>query len=209
MKGPFAICPLGNFSTAIPLRVTVRTVLATMALVWLAALPVAGQAKAPATAPSGTPPRVLVAVFLHSPDFQMTTSGMFRGQKEVIPLVDYDFGAALVDEVVAQLASDKRATFRAATAEEIRLLIPQLGSKQPSGWPDAVAAERIMVISVADFGGFYRPGLPRKLNVTAGVVLYDRPSGESCGTRGTTNSWGCPPRSRWHSATRRRASRKD
>ena len=67
-------------------------------------------------------PATVVAVQLQSPDFSVIEKkyGVFFNKTEVkkIPLIDYDFKAALTDELMNALADDTRMRLRQPTDKE-------------------------------------------------------------------------------------------
>jgi hypothetical protein len=77
-------------------------------------------------------PKVLVAVFVPEPRFQLhtyKTRGIYdSSMTQRIPLRDFDFRAALADELMAKLSEDKRFQWRLAdAAEHERLRLPFCG----------------------------------------------------------------------------------
>lgn len=129
-------------------------------------------------------PRVVVVTKLRSPDFVMRKSGLLSGQKQVVPLVDYDFAAALTAEVVGVLSENKRATWRVATTEEEPLLSPAFTGKDIPGLPESVAADRVLAIYVVEYGGWSYPMHGKKFILSATILYYERASGRKRWVKG-------------------------
>jgi hypothetical protein len=124
-------------------------------------------------------PTTVVAVGLKSPDFTVRELRyrVFYNKAEIkrIPLLDYDFKAALGDELLNALAEDTRMKWRAQSENEaIDVFAVQ---KQKAQLPP-LEADRVLLVGVEEFGAFLADLTPDKFYLTVKFKLIDRASGK-------------------------------
>ena len=122
-------------------------------------------------------PATVVAVQLQSPDFSVIEMKyrVFFNKTEVkkIPLMDYDFKAALTDELMNALVEDTRMKW-APAAEVIDVFAVQ---KKKSALPP-LSADRVLLVGVEDFGAFLADLAADKFYIRAKFKLIDRATGK-------------------------------
>jgi len=124
-------------------------------------------------------PVTVVAVGVRSPDLTVKEMKyrVFYNKTEVkkIPLLDYDFKAALGDELLNALAEDMRMEWRALPATEtIDVFAVQ---KQKAALPP-LEADRVLLVGVEDFGAFLADLAADKFYLEAKFKLIDRATGK-------------------------------
>lgn len=173
---------------SLPARLVSRSffqLLLTLAFLTVAIAPLSVSSHAGAQSPPAPAvPKVVVVTKLRNPDFVMRSSGMFSGEKKTIPLVDYDFGNAMADEVVAALAEDKRAQWRTVKPDEKLHFESFFAKDQPPAVPPSVEADRVLAINIVEFGGWSYPMHGKKFVIYAGVGYFDRASGRQLWGKG-------------------------
>jgi hypothetical protein len=124
-------------------------------------------------------PSTVVVVQLQSPDFtvmEMKYRVFFnKGEIKKIPLVDYDFKAAFIDELMNALAEDTRMKWRLATDKETFEVFPVL--KKKAALPP-IEADRVLLVGVQDFGALLADLAADKFYVLAQFRLVDRATGK-------------------------------
>lgn len=124
-------------------------------------------------------PQTLVAVQLQSPDFTVFEMKyrVFYNKSEIkkIPLVDYDFKAALTDELMNALAEDTRMKWRLPSEKETMDVFAVLKKKAPL---PPVEADRVLLVGVQDFGAFLADLAADKFYIVAQFKLIDRATGK-------------------------------
>lgn len=145
----------------------------------------------PAAAQDAKPesPRVLVAVHLRSPDFAVRDMKyrVFynKMERKTIPLTEYDFGAALADELTAVLGEDKRWRWQVPTSEESLFLASYFDVKNKQGsLPSSVKAERLLLVDVKEYGAMTSGLAADKFFIRAELRLLDRASGRQLWKKG-------------------------
>lgn len=124
-------------------------------------------------------PVTVVAVGVRSPDLTVKEMKyrVFYNKTEVkkIPLLDYDFKAALGDELLNALAEDQRMEWRAlpgtATIDVFAV------QKQKAPLPP-LEADRVLLVGVEDFGAFLADLAADKFYLEAKFKLIDRATGK-------------------------------
>ena len=163
--------------------------LAVLALTFLVAVPApaakawsepAGHAPAAASpAAVQTIPTAVVAVNLVTDEFtvQQLKYRVFYNKSEVkrIPMVDYDFKAAFVDELMNALAQDTRMSWRAQGPDEAIDVMTLLKGKTK---PPPVNADRILLVVIKEYGAFLSQLGPDKFHLVAEFKLIDRATGK-------------------------------
>ena len=100
-------------------------------------------------------PVTVVAVQLKSPDFTVMELKyrVFWNKAEVkkIPLLDYDFKAALSEELLNALAEDTRMKWRLPLATET---IDVFGVRKKKAQLPPLGSNRVLLVGVEDFGAF-------------------------------------------------------
>ena len=134
--------------------------------------------------PVHSQPQTIVAVNLRTPDFvvyeQKYRVFYMTGQRKFIPIADYDFWAALTDELVDVLSEDARAAWRAPSAEETGYLASYFADKKGQGsLPESVPADRLLLVDVGEYGAMVssHPLVKDQFLVAARVRLVDRVTG--------------------------------
>ena len=156
-------------------RRTWKTFLCVLLLAAMAAPALGQQASAPPAPPAA--PQVVVLVNLRSSDL-VVTDIKFRGfynkiERKVIPIKDYDLNAALKDEVMNAVTEDKRAQWRAATAEDGLNGAALADDKQRTpAMLASVKGDRVLVVDVYGFGGVTQ-SLVKNLEIGVTVLLLD------------------------------------
>lgn len=134
------------------------------------------------------PANTLVSIHLQSPDFLVRDMKYrvfyLKQEQKTIPLQDYDFGAALTDELVNVLAEDKRSTWRAPGAEEKLLLAPYFDAKKRQGAPPSVKADHLLLVDVEEYGGFVTQLGKDKFYIIARLRLLDASTGREIWGKG-------------------------
>ena len=124
-------------------------------------------------------PQTLVAVQLQSPDFtviEMKYRVFFnKGELKKIPLVDYDFKAALTDELMNALAEDARMKWRLPSDKETMDVFAVLKKKAPL---PPLESERVLLVGVQDFGALLADLAADKFYILAQFKLIDRATGK-------------------------------
>lgn len=120
-------------------------------------------------------PATVVAVQLQSPDFSVIEMKyrVFFNKTELkkIPLIDYDFKAALMDELMNALAEDSRMKWRLPSANEtIDVFAVQ---KKKASLPP-LEADRVLLVGVQDFGALLADLASDKFYMVAKFKLVDR-----------------------------------
>jgi len=124
-------------------------------------------------------PQTIVAVQLQSPDFTVFEMKyrVFFNKSEIkkIPLVDYDFKAALTDELMNSLAEDTRMKWRLPSDKETMDVFAVL--KKKTALPP-VESDRVLLVGVQDFGAFLADLAADKFYIIAQFKLIDRATGK-------------------------------
>ena len=141
------------------------------------------------------PPATLIGVHLVTPDF-MVFDLKYRvfynkSERKTIPLKDYDFARALTDELANALSDDKTA-FRAPTAEESLFLASYFDpkgkkiqfKKTEGSLPPSVKADRLLLVSVMQYGAMRMDLGPDKFDIQATLWLLDRNTGQQLWKKG-------------------------
>lgn len=135
-------------------------------------------ASAQPTASTATGKQTIVAVNLRDPDFRIWNIKfrMFynKQETEAIPLKDYDFKAALADELVNTLAADTRAQWRLPAGDEMLYLQSYFDEKTSQGsLPASVKADRLLLVDVSQYA-LWTHSSAHRLLVLSEVRLIDR-----------------------------------
>ena len=124
-------------------------------------------------------PVTVVAVGVRSPDLTVKEMKyrVFYNKTEVkkIPLLDYDFKAALGDELLNALAEDKRMEWRALPVTETMDVFAVQKQKAPL---PPLEADRVLLVGVEDFGAFLADLAADKFYLEAKFKLIDRATGK-------------------------------
>lgn len=144
----------------------------------LPASSVAGTNSPYATSPVQAP-QTLVAVQLQSPDFTVFEMKykVFFNKSEIkkIPLIDYDFKAALTDELLNALAEDTRMKWRLPSDKETVDVFAVL--KKKASLPP-LDSDRVLLVGVEDFGALLADLAADKFYIRAQFKLIDRATGK-------------------------------
>lgn len=123
-------------------------------------------------------PQTAVAVQLQSPDFSVIEMKyrVFFNKTEVkkIPLIDYDFKAALTDELMNALAEDTRMKWLPLANETLDVFAVQ---KKKAPLPP-LEADRVLLVGVEDFGALLADLAADKFYMRAKFKLIDRATGK-------------------------------
>ncbi len=130
------------------------------------------------SAPSGK--QTIIAVHLRDPDFRILNIKfrMFynKMENEAIPLQDYDFKAALADELVNTLAADTRAQWRLPAGDEMLYLSSYFDEKTAQGsLPSSVQADRLLLVDVGQYA-LWTHSSAHRLLIISEVKMIDRAS---------------------------------
>lgn len=124
-------------------------------------------------------PTTVVAVQLRSPDLTVMELKyrVFWNKAEVkkLPLIDYDFKAALGDELLNALAEDTRMKWRLPSENETIDVFAVL--KKKAQLPP-LEADRVLLVGVEDFGAFLNDLARDKFYLQAKFKLIDRATGK-------------------------------
>jgi hypothetical protein len=124
-------------------------------------------------------PSTVVAVQLQSPDFTVFEMKyrVFFNKSEIkkIPLIDYDFKAALTDELMNALAEDTRMKWRLPSDKEAMDVFAVQKNKAPL---PPLEADRVLLVGVQDFGALLADLASDKFYIVAQFKLIDRASGK-------------------------------
>ncbi|HEX8424137.1 MAG TPA: hypothetical protein VF634_12025 [Pyrinomonadaceae bacterium] len=124
-------------------------------------------------------PTTVVAVNLKSPEFTVKELKyrVFYNQAQMkrVPLLDYDFKAALSDELLNALAEDTRMKWRPQAENEV---IDVFGVQKNKVRLPPLEADRVLLVSVEDFGAFMVSLMPDKFYLQAKFKLIDRATGK-------------------------------
>lgn len=124
-------------------------------------------------------PTTLVAVGLKSPDLTVKEMRyrVFYNRTEVkkIPLLDYDFKAALADELMNALAEDTRMQWRAQSGNEA---IDVFAVQKKKAQLPPLEADRVLLVGVEDFGAFLADLAADKFYLEVKFKLIDRATGK-------------------------------
>ena len=122
-------------------------------------------------------PATVVAVQLQSPDFSVIEMKyrVFFNKTEVkkIPLIEYDFKAALTDELMNALAEDTRMKWAPATE-----VIDVFGVQKKKSALPPLHADRVLLVGVEDFGALLADLAADKFYIRAKFKLVDRATGK-------------------------------
>jgi hypothetical protein len=168
-------CPC--FSLAVLALIFLVAVYASAAQTWKEPVGRAPAAASPAAIQ--TVPTAVVAVNLVNAEFtvQQLKYRVFYNKSEVkrIPMVDYDFKTAFVDELMNALAEDKRMSWRVQGADEAIDVMTLLKGKTT---PPPVNADRILLVAVKEYGAFLSQLGPDKFHLVAEFKLIDKATGK-------------------------------
>jgi len=136
--------------------------------------------KAPDSAATSPGKQTIVAVNLRDPDFRIWNIKfrMFynKSETEAIPLKDYDFKAALADELVNTMAGDTRSQWRLPAGDEMLYLASYFDEKTSQGnLPASVKADRLLLVDVSQYA-LWTHGTAHRLIVLSEVRMLDRGS---------------------------------
>jgi hypothetical protein len=124
-------------------------------------------------------PTTVVAVGLRSPDLTVKEMRyrVFYNRTEVkkIPLLDYDFKAALADELLNALAEDTRMQWRAQSGNEA---IDVFAVQKKKAQLPPMEADRVLLVGVEDFGAFLADLAADKFYLEVKFKLIDRATGK-------------------------------
>jgi hypothetical protein len=124
-------------------------------------------------------PTTVVVVGLRSPDLTVKEMRyrVFYNRTEVkkIPLLDYDFKAALADELLNALAEDTRMQWSAQSGNEV---IDVFGVQKKKAQLPPLEADRVLLVGVEDFGAFLADLAADKFYLEAKFKLIDRATGK-------------------------------
>jgi len=124
-------------------------------------------------------PATVVAVQLQSPDFSVIEMKyrVFFNKTEVkkISLIDYDFKAALTDELMNALAEDTRMKWRLPLGNETIDVFAVQKKKAPL---PPLEADRVLLVGVQDFGALLADLASDKFYIVAQFKLVDRATGK-------------------------------
>jgi len=124
-------------------------------------------------------PVAVVAVGVRSPDLTVLEQKyrVFYLKREVkkIPLLDYDFKAALADELLNALAEDTRMKWRPLSGAEVIDVFAVQKKKAPL---PPLEADRVLLVGVEDFGAALVDLAPDSFYLEVKFKLIDRASGK-------------------------------
>lgn len=124
-------------------------------------------------------PQTLVVVQLQSPDFTVFEMKyrVFFNKAEIkkIALIDYDFKAALTDELLNALAEDTRMKWRLPLDKETMDVFAVL--KKKASLPP-LDSDRVLLVGVEDFGALLADLAADKFYIRAQFKLIDRATGK-------------------------------
>jgi len=101
--------------------------------------------------------KTIIAVHLRTPEFVVHDVKyrvfFMKQERKFIPLNDYDFSAALADELLTALSEDKRVAWRPADSKESEALVPVFERKKDEGaLPDSIKADHVLLVDVFEYG---------------------------------------------------------
>jgi hypothetical protein len=124
-------------------------------------------------------PTTVVVVGLKSPDLTVMEMRyrVFYNRTEVkkIPLLDYDFKAALADELMNALAEDTRMQWRAQSGNEA---IDVFAVQKKKAQLPPLEADRVLLVGVEDFGAYLADLAADKFYLNVKFKLIDRATGK-------------------------------
>lgn len=124
-------------------------------------------------------PTTVVVVGLKSPDLTVMEMRyrVFYNRTEVkkIPLLDYDFKAALADELLNALAEDTRMQWRAQSGNEA---IDVFAVQKKKAQLPPLEADRVLLVGVEDFGAYLADLAADKFYLNVKFKLIDRATGK-------------------------------
>ena len=124
-------------------------------------------------------PTTVVVVGLKSPDLTVMEMRyrVFYNRTEVkkIPLLDYDFKAALADELLSALAEDTRMQWRVQSGNEA---IDVFAVQKKKAQLPPLEADRVLLVGVEDFGAYLADLAADKFYLNAKFKLIDRATGK-------------------------------
>ncbi|HEX6187737.1 MAG TPA: hypothetical protein VFZ40_06635 [Pyrinomonadaceae bacterium] len=124
-------------------------------------------------------PKTVVAVQLQSPDFSVIEMKyrVFFNKTEIkkIPLIDYDFKAALTDELMNALSEDSRMRWRLPSEKET---IDVFGVQKKKAPLPPLESDRVLLVGVEDFGALLADLASDKFYIRAKFKLIDRATGK-------------------------------
>jgi hypothetical protein len=124
-------------------------------------------------------PTAVIAVGLKSPDFTVRELKyrVFYNKAEVkkLSLLDYDFKAALGDELLNALAEDTRMKWRTQSGQEA---IDVIAVQKKKAQLPPLEADRVLLVGVEEFGAFIFDLVPDKFYLHVKFKLIDRATGK-------------------------------
>lgn len=124
-------------------------------------------------------PVTVVVLGVKSPDLTIMEMRyrVFYNRTEVkkIPLLDYDFKAALADELLNALAEDTRMQWRAQSGNEA---IDVFAVQKKKAQLPPLEADRVLLVGVEDFGAYLADLAADKFYLNVKFKLIDRATGK-------------------------------
>jgi hypothetical protein len=161
-------------------RIVARSFLAGLVVSLGLAIPSAQGTVEPADAAAySAAPSAVIAVHLQSPDFTLREFKyrVFYNKSEVkrIPLSDYDFKAAFIDELVSALSEDKRLAWRRQSTNEV-IDVPALWDRKVA--PPQLEADILLLVNIQEYGAFTASLGQDKFYLMARFKLVQRTTGK-------------------------------
>jgi hypothetical protein len=123
-------------------------------------------------------PRTVIAIRVQKSDFVFWGGKTIFSGEKYVPLSDFDFTAAFVDELLAQFSQDKRMQWRVAGPED-QVNVGELWKGKKLA-PDTLDADRILLGDFYGFGALANLafGMKDKFYIYGELRLIDRRTGK-------------------------------
>jgi hypothetical protein len=122
--------------------------------------------------------KTIIAIQVQKPDFVFWGGKTIFSGEKYVPLTDFDFRAALVDELLTQFSQDKRMEWRVAKTED-QIIVTELWKGKKLA-PDTLDADRILLGDFYGFGALANLafGMKDKFYIYGELRLIDRRTGK-------------------------------
>lgn len=123
-------------------------------------------------------PKTIIAIQVQKSDFVFWGGKTIFSGEKYVPLTDFDFRAAFVDELLTQFSQDKRMEWRVAKTED-QIVVPELWKGKKLA-PDTLDADRILLGDFYGFGALANLafGMKDKFYIYGELRLIDRRTGK-------------------------------
>lgn len=124
------------------------------------------------------PPKTIIAIQVQKSDFVFWGGKTIFSGEKFVPLTDFDFKAAFVDELLAQFSQDKRMEWRVAKTED-QIVVTELWKGKKFA-PDTLDADRILLGDFYGYGALANLafGMKDKFYIYGELRLIDRRTGK-------------------------------